>query len=219
MEVLRMSTFITIDSNDPDVKNTGSDGKHVSDFVSPNGLWTLGDFETDFPPNLLKGRIAAIIRQPDEPAVIEPPEPPEPVTPGDPEVIIEVNDPWEVDVRWELLGRAACFIKGTWRVKLYLESLGDDTLDREAKYPIVIDVDGRTDTYHAQFKLAPNLLKVEEDEGTPFQLTVAVIMMVNCGPEQKLVPGPVIAKVNLPLIQAFTEEVEAFTEEVPSPVS
>ena len=204
-----MTTFINVP-----VDSEGSDGLHVSDFVSPKGLWTLGDFETDFPPNLLRGRIAAIIRQP-EPAAIEPPEPREDPKVGDPEAIIEVDDSWEVDVRWELLGKAACFIKGAWRVKLYLESLGDDALDREAKYPHDILLDGRTDTYHAQFKIAPNLLRVEADEGTPFQLTVAVIMMVNCGPEQKLVPGPVIGKVNLPLIQAFTEVVEAFTESVP----
>ena len=206
-----MTTFITIDSNDPDVKNTGSDGKHVSNFVSPNGLWTLGDFETDFPPNLLKGRIAAIIRQPDEPAVIEPPEPLENPNVGDPEAIIEVNDPWEVDVRWELLGTARCFIAGEWRIKLYLESLGDDDFDREAKYPFDIPFDARLDTYHAQFKIRPNLLPVEADEGTPFQLTTAVVLMVRCGPDQSLVPGPIIGSVHLPLIQAFTEA-------APSPV-
>lgn len=202
-------TLIPIDPTDPEVKNTGSDGLHVSNFVPPNGLWTLGDFETDFPPILLKGRISAIIRQPGEPAVVEPPEPPEPPFPGDPEAIIEVNDPWEVDVRWEMNGKIDCFIAGFWRVKLYLESLGDDVFDREARYPFDIPFDGRTDTYHAQFKIRPNLLPVEADEGTPFQLTVAVVFMVNC--RGRVSPASMIGKVNLPLIQAFTEV-------VPSPV-
>lgn len=193
------------------VDSEGSDGLHVADFVRPRGLWTLGDFETDFPPNLLQGRIAAIIRQPGEPAIVEPPEPPEPPFPGDPEAIIEVNNPWEVDVRWELLGRLRCFLAGFWRVKLFLESLGDDELDREAKYPRDISFDGRTDTYHVQFKIAPDQLKVEADEGTPFQLTVAVVFMVRCVPGQPLVPGPIIGKVNLPQIQAFREV-------IPSPV-
>lgn len=187
------------------VDSEGSDGLHVADFVPPKGLWTLGDFETDFPPNLLVGRIAAIIRQPGEPVVIEPPEPPEPPISGDPEAIIEVNNPWEVDVRWELLGRVACFLKGVWRVKLFLESLGDDDFDREARYPHDIPFDARTDTYHVQFKIAPDELKVEDEEGTPFQLTVAVILMVNCGRDRSLVPGPIIGKVNLPLIQCFRE--------------
>jgi hypothetical protein len=212
MEVLNMAiTLIPIDPTDPEVKFTGSDGLHVANFVPPNGLWTLGDFETDFPPKLLFGRIAAIIRQPGEPAVVEPPEPPEPPFPGDPEAIIEVNNAWEVDVRWELTGTARCFIAGVWRVKLYLESLGDDALDREARYPFDIPFDARTDTYHAQFKIRPNLLQVEAEEGSPFQLTAAVIFLVRCGPDQPLVPGPIIGKVNLPLIQAFTEV-------VPSPV-
>lgn len=205
-------TLIDIDQTDPEVQFITSDGLNVANFVPPKGLWTLGDFETDFPSKLLTGRIAAIIRQPDEAADSEPLEPPENPKFADPEAIIEVDDPWEVDVRWELTGRAACFIRGEWRVKLYLESLGDDALDRESKYPIVIPVDGRADSYHAQFKIRPDLLKVEDDEGTPFQLTVAVVMMVNCGPEQRLVPGPVIGKVNLPLIQCFREVTEAFTE-------
>ena len=195
MEVLRMLKQIPVP-----VDSEGSDGKLVADFVPPKGRWTLGDMETDFPLSLLHTSIAAIILQP------EPGEPP-----GDPEAIIEVNNPWEVDVRWEFNGRAACFINGVWRVKLFLESLGEDELDRESKYPHDIPVDGRPDSYHVQFKIAPNLLDVEPDEGTPFQLTVAVILMVHCGPNRSLVPGPVIGKVNLPLIQAFREV-------VPSPV-
>jgi hypothetical protein len=208
MEVLRM-TDISIDPNDPGVQSIGSDGLLVANFVPPKGLWTLGDSETDFPSNLLRMRIAAIIRQPGEAPEVEPPEPPEPPTTGDPEAIIEVNDPWEVDVRWELQGKLKCFICGFWRVKLFLESLGADELDREARYPIDIPTDGRDDSYHAQFKIRPNALRVEPEEGTPFQLTVAVILMVKC--RGRLLPGPIIGKVNLPLIQAFTEV-------VPSPI-
>lgn len=189
--------------------STASDGQKLDPFITPPlGRWTLGDFETDFPPNLLAGKIAAIVRQPGE-TTVEPGEASDPPF-GDPEPIVEVNNAWEVDVRWTLTGKAACFIKGQWRIKLYCESLGDDDLDREAKYPVDIALDGRTDTYHVQFKIAPSQLQVEPDEGTPFQLTVAVIMMVNCGPRQVLVPGPVIGKVNLPLVQAFTETATAF---------
>src|SRR5712692_9251665 len=119
MEVLSMQPIlIPIDPNDPDVQNTGSDGLNVANFIPPNALWTLGDFETDFPPNLLKGRIAAIVRQPDEPAATEPPEPVENPKVGDPEAIVEVNNAWEVDVRWECNGKVDCFITGFWRVKL-----------------------------------------------------------------------------------------------------
>lgn len=179
--------------------STASDTKQVTDFLPPNGRWTEGTLETDFPSNLLKGRIAAIILQPE---LGEPP--------GDPEAIVEVNNAWEVDVRWDLKGRAVPFICGQWRLKLFLESLGDDALDREAKYPVDIPVDQRPDSYHAQFKIGPNQLQVEADDGTPFKLTVAVVMMVNSGgTPPKLVPGPIIGKVNLPLIQAFTEAVAA----------
>ncbi len=192
----------------PDLEE--SDGILVENLIPPNGDWTLGDFETDFPPDQLRGSIAAIIRQP-EPAVIEPPEPRENPNVGDPEAIIEVDDPWEVDVRWELLGRAAHSIVGFWRVELFFESLGDDSFDREAKYPRDIAVDGRQDTYHVQFKIGANQLQVEADEGTPYQITVAVVLMVNSGGAPgKLVPGPAIGKVSFPLIQAFREEFPAF---------
>lgn len=204
-------TQLPIDATDPEVKNTGSDGKHVSDFVKPSGLWTLGDFETDFPASLLKGRIAAIVRQPGESPLVEPPEPPEPAFPGDPEAIVEVNNAWEVDVRWELTGRLQCFLSGFWRVRLNLESQGDDALDRQSNYPIDILYDGRSDTYHAQFKIRPNFLPVESDEGTPFKPNVAVIFMTRCGPDQRSVPGPIIGRVVLPTIQCFNEV-------IPSPI-
>lgn len=190
-----------------------SDGFHVSDFVPQKGLWTLGDFETDFPPDILKGSIAAIIRQPDESPSVDPPVPPEPALPGDPEAIIEVNNDWEVDVRWELLGstNVTRLLCGIWRVKLFLESLGNDDLDCESRYPADICFDGRKDTYHAQFKIPANALKVEDDEGTPFQLTVAVVFLLNCPcPKPLIRPTSIIGKVNLPLIQCFREEVLLF---------
>lgn len=187
-----MPTFINVPTD-----SEGQDG------ISVTGLpatWTRGQMETDFPTTLLNTpNIAAIIRQP---------EPGEPLS--DAEAIVEVNNPWEVDVRWDFTGKAACFINGVFRVKLFLESLGDDSLDREAKYPHDIAIDGRTTSYHVQFKIGPDLLKVEEDEGTPFELTAAVILMVPCGRNGALVPGPVIGKVNLPLIQCFREVAPAF---------
>ena len=174
--------------------STASDGKKVSDFTPPNGNWTLGTLETDFPPGLLNGSIAAIIRQP---------EPAESL--GDAESIIEVNNRWEVDVRWELKGRLVPYICGQWRAKLFLESMGADELDREAKYPVDIPVDQRKDSYHAQFHIGANLLHVEADEGTPFQLTVTVIFMVNDGGTLK--PGAIIGYVSFPVIQCFREQV------------
>ncbi len=187
-------TFINVP---PDAE--GQDGISVTGL---SATWTRGQMETDFPTTLLNTpHIAAIIRQ------SEPGE-----APDDAESIVEVNNPWEVDVRWDFTGRAVCFIKGVFRVRLYLESLGDDSLDREAKYPHDIPIDGRTSSYRVQFKIGPNLLQVEEEEGTPFQLTAAVILMVACGRDGALVPGPVIGKVNLPLIQCFKEVAPAFVQ-------
>ena len=97
------------------------------------------------------------------------------------------------------------FICGLGRTKLFLESLGADELDREAKYPVDISVDQRKDSYHAQFLIGPDMLTVEEDEGTPFQLTVTVIFMVNDG--GKLKPGPIIGYVSFPVAQFFREDI------------
>jgi hypothetical protein len=197
MEVLRMP-IIEIPVL-PELEE--SDGILVENLIPPKGQWTEGFMETDIPASLLHTSIAAIIRQP---------EPGEPA--GDAEAIIEVNNAWQVDVRWEFNGRAAHSIVGFWRARLYFESLGDDAFDREAKYPRDIAVDGRQDTYHVQFKIGANQLQVDADEGTPYQLTVAVVLMVNSGDApDKLVPGPAIGKVSFPLIQAFQEL-------IPSPV-
>jgi hypothetical protein len=70
-----------------------------------------------------------------------------------------------------------------------------------------VQFDGRRDTYHVQFQILADELKVERDEGTPFELTVAVVFMVKCPDDQQLRPSSIIGKVNLPLIQCFREEV------------
>lgn len=186
-----MPTFITVPQD-----STASDGKQVTDFLPPNGLWTPGTFETDFPFALLHGSIAAIVRQ------LEPGEPL-----GDPEKIIEVNNEWEVDLRWDLKGRAVPFVCGQWRARLFLESLGDDALDREARYPVDIPVDQRKDSYHAQFHIGKDLLKVEADGGTPFKPAVNVIFMVNDAGTLK--PGPIVGYVSLAVINCFREVVVA----------
>lgn len=213
---------IKIDDSDPEVKKISSDKIKVSDLGE---AWTKGQMDTDFPSIFEVREIAAIIRQPEGTKKIGPPKLWESKT------FIEVNKDWEVDVRWEVTVKSSlsCFIKGYWGVKVFFESLGDDELDREAKYPIQIDFDRRKDSYHAQFKIRafdpddpgdpddPNDpvvgLEVEPDEGTPFEVTVAVVFMAQCAGEEKARPGPIIGKVNFPIIQAFTEEVQEEEEE------
>lgn len=175
--------------------STASDGKQVTDFLPPHGLWTAGSMETDFSSGLLNSRIAGIIRQ------VEVGE-----SAGEPENIVEVNRTWEVDVRWDLKGKAVPLICGEWRVKLFLESLGADELDREARYPVGIPLDQRSDSYHAQFLISANALQVEEDEGTPFQLVASVILMGKKG--DRFVPSPIIGYVTFPVAQFFREYID-----------
>jgi len=76
---------------------------------------TQCSFETDFPPNLLSGSVYVRVSEAENPGV--------------PAQIIDSNEGWLIDVYWNLYGQAAQLICGTWRLKVFMESLGRDDLD------------------------------------------------------------------------------------------
>src|SRR5512138_2910089 len=66
-----------------------------------------GQFEVEFLP-YLQGSIEAQVYEKGEA----------------PSRIIDINDPWFVEVNWSLTGPLQRFICGTWGVDVYLESIG-----------------------------------------------------------------------------------------------
>ena len=66
-----------------------------------------GEFEVEFLP-LLQGSIEAQVYEKGEA----------------PSRIIDINDPWFVEVNWSLTGPLQRFICGTWDVDVYMESIG-----------------------------------------------------------------------------------------------
>ncbi|GAB4280194.1 MAG: hypothetical protein Kow0080_32880 [Candidatus Promineifilaceae bacterium] len=67
-------------------------------------------FEDLFPGNLLSGQAVAAVRDPNG---INPPN-----------NIIQTDDTCFIDVRWHIVGAAAGFLGGEWKVTVYYESIG-----------------------------------------------------------------------------------------------
>jgi len=122
-------------------------------------------FETDFPSNLLSGNMYVLVSEAENP--------------GQPARIIDSNEAWLVDVYWYLSGQAASLLCGQWRVKIFMESLGRDSLDLEippAGRPVPTNP---FNFYHVQFYIPPNYVRVEPTDGTPFEINVVTALIAN----------------------------------------
>src|SRR5260221_1713418 len=157
-----------------------------------------GYFETDLPKHYLSGRIVARVRESDGELAAR---------------IIDANEPWAVDVYWELSGVLVPMICGKWCIRVFLESLGADSLDKELKYARLIDLHPcQGGKYEAHFYVPANFVKVEEC-GTPFEAVVGLTYLTNCRIRTDLEeqdhrsyrPGAIAAFVKLPTMQFFNE--------------
>jgi hypothetical protein len=168
----------------------------IAAFANPHFLY--GNVETDL-GHLLTGRMAALLSEADDFV---------------PTRIIDANLPWRVIVYWQLTGALRSMICGKWCVRLFLESLGKDALDREFSSPL-IDLNPCGDGfYYADFLINGNEIKVEEC-GTPFKPVVTLTYLTSCRmrndyeetDHRAYRPGPIAGLVSFPITQFFYEGV------------
>jgi hypothetical protein len=162
-----------------------------------------GEFEVEVLP-YLTGTIGAKVYELDEP----------------PSRIIDINDPWVVEVDWTLTGRAQRFICGSWGVDVYMESIGpgpelelpDKPFENIPLNPIG---DGH---YHARFDVPAGFIKTHVEKWWEEQLeggglkrdreTDIVYKMV-CTVTYKDLggqPGPIAGFVEMPMLQFYYAE-------------
>jgi hypothetical protein len=159
-----------------------------------------GYFETDLPKHYLSGRIVARVREADGEVAAR---------------IIDANEPWAVDVYWELSGNLVPMICGKWCVRVFLESLGADSLDKELNHRLIELHPCQGGKYEAHFYVPKNFLRVEEC-GTPFEAVVGLTYLTNCRIRPELDeqnhmsyrPGAIAAFVKLPTMQFFNEGID-----------
>lgn len=197
---------MTMTSKDVSVEMT-SNGTNAPSLPLPGAdafndpTYEHGYFETDLPARFLNGQIVARVRESDGEVAAR---------------IIDANEPWSVDVYWELSGVLVPMICGKWCVRVFLKSLGEDGLDKELKLPRLLDLHPcEGGKYSAHFNVPANNVTVEEC-GTPFEAVVSVTYLTNCRINSNLDeqdrrayrPGAIAAFVKLPTIQFFNEGIE-----------
>lgn len=160
-----------------------------------------GFFETDLPKHFLSGRVVARVREEDGEVATR---------------IVDANEPWAVDVYWELTGVLVPMICGKWCLRVFLESLGPDSFDKEIGYPLVELHPCLGGRYEAHINVPKDFVKVEQC-GTPYEAVVSLTYLTNCriragGDEQDHTsyrPGAIAAIVKLPTMQFFNEGIES----------
>lgn len=148
-----------------EVKTTVLEEKLTKEQMMASAFNSQCAFETDFPPDLLSGGIYVRVSEAENPYL--------------PAHIIDSNEAWLVDVYWDLYGKAASLICGTWRLKVFMESLGADDLDLEIPpngFPVPSNP---YQFYHVQFYIPPNYVRVEKNDGTPFDINVVTALIAN----------------------------------------
>jgi len=159
--------------------------------LAARALYTECAFETDIPPNLLWGTVFSLVSEADEPYR--------------PARIIDSNEPWVVDLYWFLGGQLSQLICGQWSVKIFMESMGKDNLDLEIPPAGFHFPTNSSGFYHVRAYIPPNYVKVESNDGTPFEINVATALLTNAGR-----PSPVIGFCSVGTILFFTEGIEVY---------
>jgi hypothetical protein len=173
-----------------EVKTTVLKEELTEQELMAQGFTPLCAFETDFPSSLLSGGIYVRVSEAEHP--------------GQAARIIDSNEAWLVDVYWNLSGQAAQLISGQWRVKIFMESLGRDTLDREIPpFGLPVSTNPFSSYYHVQFYIPPNYVRVEPIDGTPYEINVVTALLANNGR-----PSPIVGFCSLDPILFYYEAIE-----------
>ena len=69
--------------------------------------------------------------------------------------ILEADDPFSVQIRWELSGPAVSVVGGTWHVELYLQEIGGSRETRLGPVDIPVVITGDPTTFEADFNAPP----------------------------------------------------------------
>ena len=162
-----------------------------------------GEFEVEFLP-YLKGTIGALVSEVNE----------------EPSRIIDINDPWYVDVDWSLKGPLQRFVCGTWGVDVYMESIGRgpefELPDEDFEY-IPLDPTGSGE-YHRRINVPAGFIKthveswkeehMEGGHGPGERETDIVYKMVVTVTYRDLGgrPGPIAGFVEYPMLQFYYAE-------------
>ena len=169
-------------------------------FESPNilGHVTVNEISS----NVLSGRVSALVRVADAYAGT---------------YVIDADDPWYVDVHWDVTGQLAPMVCGKFCVRIILENLGPGGDDFEQEIPRMIEMKPCQFKYDTTIQV-PAYRVQEEWCGTPYQAVVIVTYLTNCptsryreyGAEdsRSYKPGPWIGTVQLPLMTFFKDLVE-----------
>ena len=169
------------------VQTTILEDQPTEEQLQARGFTTRCEFETDFPSNLLSGTMFVSVSEADEPFQTT--------------QIIESNETWLIDLVWFLRGQVVPLISGReWRVKIFMESLGRDSLDLEI--PLRVPTNPNH-FYHVQLRVPPNFVRPEPFNGTPYEINVVTVLLANNGRT-----SPIIGFCSLDPILFFAEEIE-----------
>jgi len=172
------------------VKTTLEEAKISEEELKARGFTTQCAFETDFPSNLLSGSMYVVVSEAEHA--------------GRPARIIDSNEAWLVDIYWKLSGQAVPLISGQWRVKVFMESLGKDSLDLEIPpYGFPVPTNPFSAYYHVQFYIPGGFVSAERTDGTPYEINVVTALLANNGR-----PSPIVGFCSLDPILFYYEAIE-----------
>lgn len=160
-----------------------------------------GQFEVEFLP-YLQGSIEAQVYEAGE----------------KPSRIIDINDPWFVEVNWSLTGPLQRFICGTWGVDVYLESIGrGPELELPDEYFEAIPVDRKDGLYHLKIAVPAGFIRThveswyeerkehghfpERESDIVYKMVATVTYKDQFGR-----PGPIAGFVEFPMLQFYYAE-------------
>jgi hypothetical protein len=144
-----------------------------------------------------------------------------------PSRIIDINDPWVVEIDWTLTGPAQRFVSGSWAVDVYMESIGpgpEFELPTEDLENIPLDPTG-DGHYHARFDVPAGFIKTRlenwrkellERGQQPDKLKTDTVYKMVCTVTYKDVggrPGPIAGFVEMPMLQ-FYYPVDSYLENI-----
>lgn len=153
----------------------------------------FGDFNTGFDHSFLNGKIAAIICELNGELLGS---------------IVDADEPFYVDVAWQLQGHLASMICGKWSVKLYFESLTSNTDFMIPGDEGLIDLNPCGDGYYkARITIPANKVSEEQSAG-PYQAIVVLQYYKLCkikhgSDDTAFMPGPLAAIVTLPIMEFY----------------
>jgi hypothetical protein len=147
---------------------------------------TQGEFEVEFPAQYLAGSVSAEVNEVNE----------------TPSHILDINDPWEIHVNWELHGPALGMVNGTWYVSAYMEAIGEGPeFSLPDPVPNAIPLNPAGGNYSTTFSIPAGLVQpVAPKSDISYKLVVTVVYK-NAANKW----GPIAGFVEIPMLLFYTD--------------